>query len=82
MESTIAPEMFQFIVGVYLLEVIVILGIFTTRIMHGDDKTTQWYSVGRILIIALVIYFMVAMASSAMFGELIESALAGIGVIS
>ncbi len=82
MGSSTSPEMFQFIVGVYLLEVIIILGIFTTRIMHGDDKVKQWNSIGKMLIIGLVLYFLVAMMSSSMFGELISSALEGIGVIA
>jgi hypothetical protein len=82
MESSTSPEMFQLIVGVYLLQVIIILGIFTTRIMHGDDKVTQWYSIGKILIVGLILYFLVAMFSSAMFGELIEDALSGLGLIS
>lgn len=82
MESSISPEMFQFIVGIYLLEVVIILGIFTTRIMHGENKITQWYSIGKIVVIALIIYFLVAMLSSSMFGELIENALSGLGMIS
>jgi hypothetical protein len=82
MESSISPEMFQLIVGVYLLEVIIILGIFTSRIMQGEDRISQWYSVGKILAIALAIYFLVAVLSSSMFGGLIENALSGIGVIS
>jgi Flp pilus assembly protein TadB len=82
MGSSTSPEMFQFIVGVYLLEVIIILGIFTSRIMHGEDKTIQWYSIGKILIVGIILYFLVAMLSTSMFGELISSALEGIGIIS
>jgi len=81
MESSTSPEMFQFIVGIYLLEVIIILGIFTTRIMHGENKITQWYSIGKIIIIGLILYFLVAMFSSSLFGELIDNALSGLGII-
>ncbi len=81
MESSTSPEMFQFVVGIYLLEVVIILGIFTTRIMHGENKVTQWYSIGKILVVALIIYFLVAMFSSSLFGELIENALSGLGII-
>lgn len=81
MGSSTSPEMFQFIVGIYLIEVIIILGIFTTRIMHGENKTVQWYSVGKILIIGLILYFLVATFSASLFGELIASALEGIGFI-
>jgi hypothetical protein len=81
MESSVSPEMFQFIVGIYLLEVIVILGIFTTRIMHGDNRIIQWYSIGKILIVGLSLYFLVALFSSSLFGDLIENALSGLGII-
>ncbi len=81
-ENSISPEMFQFIVGIYLLEVIIILGIFTTRIMHGENRIIQWYTVGKILLVGLILYSIVAMFSSSLFGELIESALSGLGMIS
>ena len=78
--SPISPEIFQMIVGVYLIEVIIILGIFLTKISIGENKTLQWYSVGKMLIVGVVIYFLVAMTSSSIFGELIADALSGLGV--
>jgi len=77
MESNVSPELFQLIVGVYLIEVIIILGIFLTKIGEGENKIAQWYSVGQMLIVAVVIYFIVALMSSAVFSELIYGALSG-----
>jgi hypothetical protein len=80
--SPISPEIFQMIVGIYLIEVIMILGIFITKISIGENKTLQWYSVGKMLVVGVVIYFLVAVTASAIFGELITEALSGLGVMA
>ncbi|UCD07612.1 MAG: hypothetical protein JSW41_01430 [Candidatus Aenigmatarchaeota archaeon] len=76
------PPMFQLIIGVYLIEVIVLLAMFITKIDQGENPTAQWYNTGKMLIIAVVIYFLISLASTSMFGELISSALAGLGIIT
>jgi RsiW-degrading membrane proteinase PrsW (M82 family) len=75
MDSVISPSIFQLIVGIYVMEVIIILGIFITRISHGENKTLQWNTVGKMLLIGMLIYFLVTMVSSTMFGGLIRDAL-------
>jgi hypothetical protein len=77
MDTVISPSLFQLIVGIYVMEVIIILGIFITKISHGENKTLQWNSVGKMLIVGMSIYFLVAMLSSTMFGGLIRDALKG-----
>jgi len=74
-DKAMPPAIFQLIVGVYLIEVIVILAIFLTKISHGENKTTQWMLAGRMLIIGLVMYIVVALISSTMFVGLIGNAL-------
>ncbi|MCK4714248.1 MAG: hypothetical protein KAT35_01630, partial [Candidatus Aenigmarchaeota archaeon] len=75
MKAGTSPEVFQLIIGVYLIQVVIILGIFLTRIGEGDNKTSQWYSVGTMLAVSVTIYFLVALVSSGMFASLIEDAL-------
>jgi hypothetical protein len=75
MKSNVSPELFQLIVGIYLIEVIIILGIFLTRISEGENRISQWYNVGIMLAVAVVIYFFVALMSSTSFAWLIEDAL-------
>ncbi len=74
-DKAMPPAVFQLIVGVYLIEVIVILAIFLTKISHGENKTTQWMLAGKMLIIGLVMYILVALISSTMFVGLIGNAL-------
>jgi hypothetical protein len=75
METVMTPSVFQIIVGIYVMEVIIILGMFITKISHGDNSTLQWNMVGKMLLIGMFIYFLVAMLSSTMFGGLIQQAL-------
>jgi len=80
-EASISPELFQLIIGIYLLEVLVILGMFLTKISRGEDRTYQWFSTSKILVIGIVFYLLVALTASSMFGDLIKEALSGLGVI-
>ncbi len=73
--SSITPAMFQLIVGTYLMEVIIILAMFVTKINRGDDSSMQWLLAGKMLIIAMIVYSMVAIGSSMMFGGMIEGAM-------
>ncbi|MBM3303535.1 MAG: hypothetical protein FJY76_00420 [Candidatus Aenigmarchaeota archaeon] len=75
-----SPAVFQMIVGIYLLEMVVILAMFITKISEGENKSLQWYTAGKMLLISMIVYFMVAYASTSMFGDLIKSALAGLNV--
>jgi len=76
--TVMTPSLFQLIVGIYVMEVIIILGMFITKISHGDNKTLQWNTVGKMLLIGMFIYFLVAMTSSTMFGSMIREALGNI----
>lgn len=76
--DTISPEMFQLIIGIYLIEVIIILAMFLTKISQGENKVYQWYSAGKMLVIALSMYFLVSVGTSIMFGELITQAVESI----
>lgn len=78
-EST-SPEIFQIIIGIYLIEVIWILGMFLTKINYGENKIVQRLTIGKMLIVALIMYFIVGLFSAAMFGDLIRDALSGIGI--
>ena len=81
MESSISPELFQLIIGIYLIEILAILAMFTNKITVGENKTSMYYEMGKILLVGVLAYFMVAMISSTIFGELIRNALSGLGVL-
>ena len=82
MKSSISSELFQIIIGVYLLEVVYILSMFVTKINYGKNEAIKWYSVGKNLIIALLIYMLVLYFSSSMFVDMISEALSGLGMVA
>ncbi len=79
-ETSVSPEIFQLIIGVYLIEVIMILGMFLTRINYGQNKLIQRSTTGKMLITGLITYFLVALISASMFSDLIRDALSSLGI--
>ncbi|MBI4021272.1 MAG: type II secretion system F family protein [Candidatus Aenigmarchaeota archaeon] len=79
-EASTSPEVFQLIIGIYVIEVIMILGMFLTKINHGNNQIIQRNMTGKMLFVALIVYFLVALFSTVMFSDLIGEALANIGV--
>ncbi len=77
-DKAIPPGVFQLIVGVYLIEVVIILAIFLTKIHYGDNKIIQRNAAAKMLIISMVVYLLVSLVSSFMFSGLIRNALTGI----
>lgn len=80
-EAAISPELFQLIVGTYLLEVLVILAIFMTKISEGESKTSQWYAASKMLFAGLVMHYIIVLFASVIFSEFIESALGTLGIM-
>ncbi len=76
--EAVSPELFQLIIGIYLIEVIIILAMFLTKISQGENKVYQWYTAGKMLIVALAMYFLIAVGATLMFGGLIEQAVQSI----
>jgi hypothetical protein len=79
-EKAVSPSLFQLIVGVYVIEVIAILAIFLTKISQGENRMLERYNIGRMLLVGMTLYFIVALASSSLFGDLIRDALSGMGI--
>jgi hypothetical protein len=77
-ESGITPEIFQLVIGIYLIQVIIILAIFLTKIGQDDNKTAQWYLAGKMLIIGLIAYFMIAIGTTVVFGDIIQETLTSV----
>ncbi len=55
-ESSIPFYIFELIVGVYLIEVILIIGSFVSFIKFGDDKVMRSYTIARFLFFSIFIF--------------------------
>jgi len=79
-KAAISPELFQLIVGTYLIEMLIILAIFMTKISEGESKTNQWYTASRMLFAGLIMHYIIVLFASTVFSSFIEQALASLGI--
>jgi Flp pilus assembly protein TadB len=73
LQSAIPPEMLQFVVGIYLIQLLYILGTFYTKITQGEDKTYKNMFIGKIMMSGLFFYAMTVIIISLMFGSLVSN---------
>lgn len=72
-QKIIPPSAFQVIIGVYMMEVVILLGFFLNGLQNGFDKNTRNYIIGKYLIIATVLYSIVLIAMIAFFAPVMHS---------
>ncbi len=71
---------FQLVVGLYMVEMALLLAMFTNRIEYGDDKIGERSTTGTTLLIAMVVYIMTWLISYSMFGPMVQSILTPAGI--
>ncbi|MBI2674828.1 MAG: hypothetical protein HYX24_00080 [Candidatus Aenigmarchaeota archaeon] len=80
-QPKISPEVFQLIIGTYLIQVIFILASFITKITYGENRPMERYLAGKMLLVGVFIYFIVSLTASVIFIEFIKDALGNIKVV-
>lgn len=73
LNDAIPPELLQFVVGIYLIQLLHILGTFYMKITHGEDKTYKNMFTGKILISGMFFYTITLLIIGLMFGGLVDS---------
>lgn len=68
LREAIPPEMLQFVVGIYLIQLLYILGTFYMKIVHGENMTYKNLFIGKVMITGLIFYSLTLIAISVMFG--------------
>ena len=76
LSNSIPLPVFQLIVGIYLIEIVIISTLLASKIENGDDKIQELDSIGKDLIIAIVIYFVIALGVTIAFAGLAKIAVA------
>jgi len=71
----ITPQGFQMIVGIYMLEMAILLSTFINRIQYGEDVIGERSIMGRTVIIAVGVYLLSWLLVYSMFGGPIGSLL-------
>lgn len=70
LDSAIPPEMLQFVVGLYLIQLLYILGTFYMKITRGEDQTYKNMFIGKIMISGMFFYMITVTIISLLFGSL------------
>jgi len=71
LEAAIPPEILQFVVGIYLIQLLWILGTFYTKISVGESKVERNMFVGKLLIAGTTLYTITLLIISLLFGGII-----------
>jgi len=69
--SMMPVSVFQLIVGIYMIEVVVMLGIFLSTIRHGEENVIKKHNIGRKLVISTLIYSAVLIFIYLLFSSII-----------
>jgi hypothetical protein len=66
---------FQLVVGLYMIEVAILLAMFVNKIQYGEDQIGTRMAIGKTLIFATLVYIIAWVMSYSMFGTSISSIL-------
>ncbi len=80
-EDIIPGYYFQIVVGLYVVEVIIILTILANGIENGSDKINEKYMIGKNLYKGALLYIGVAVIVTLLFNLLVKGILSGISGI-
>jgi hypothetical protein len=69
--QNIEPELFILVIGVYVLELVVLLTRFTNGVNEGDDGALFWYSVGRTMVVSVVVFSVTVVGGRYFFAQLV-----------
>jgi Flp pilus assembly protein TadB len=69
--SAISPEIIQMVVGIYLIQLLYVLGGFYTKITRGNDPVFKRYFRGKILIVGVTIYVAALLIITSIFTTVI-----------
>ena len=78
LDSAIPPELLQLVVGLYLIQLLYILGTFYMKITKGEDETYKNMFIGKIMISGMFFYMMTVTIVSLLFGGLMTGVAGGI----
>ncbi|MBW6462466.1 MAG: hypothetical protein K0B07_05475 [DPANN group archaeon] len=75
LESATQPWILQLLVGIYVIEILILLSMFVIKITDGDDKIKQNDLIWHVIIIGIIMYVIVLAMVSVIFGGLISTAM-------
>lgn len=71
MMENIRPEFFVLVIGIYLMELVVLLTYFTNGLSEGDDKATFMYSLGRTMPVSMSVFTVTIILGQYFFSQIV-----------
>ena len=78
MGDAIPPELLQLVVGIYLIQLLFILGTFYMKITRGEDPTYKYMFIGKIMLSGMFFYAITVLIISLLFGGIVTGVGEGI----
>ncbi len=75
LQDAIPPDILQFVIAVYIIELAFIISMFYIRLSAGRSPTRRRIFTGKVLIVAATLYSVAALLLLMVFGGMIESVL-------
>ncbi len=72
--SVVSPEAVQMVVGIYLIQLLYILGNFYMKITHGKNQTYRQLFTGKVMVSGMIFYTMTTLLISLVFTGILSSA--------
>ena len=73
MIENIRPEYFVLVIGIYLIELVVLLTRFTNGLNEGDDKATFMYSLGKIMPLSILVFSVTIIIGQFFFSQIVPT---------
>jgi hypothetical protein len=71
MTENIKPEYFVLVIGVYLIELVILLTRFTNGLNEGDDTATFMYSLGKTMPLSITVFSITVILGQYFFSQLV-----------
>jgi len=71
MTENIRPEYFVLVIGIYLIELVVLLTRFTNGLDEGDDNASFMYSLGKVMPVSITIFSITVILGQYFFSQLV-----------
>jgi hypothetical protein len=69
-QAMIPPYIFQIIIGLYVIQLTLLLSFLLTGVIHGHDRIEEQYLMAQNLFIATLLYAVITLVTTLLFGSL------------
>jgi RsiW-degrading membrane proteinase PrsW (M82 family) len=73
MMENIRPEYFVLVIGIYLIELVILLTRFTNGLNEGDDTATFMYSLGKTMPLSITVFSITVILGQYFFSQIVPT---------